>query len=302
MPATPGLRYKGDRAQARDLMKLGRYELHAVRDGTFALDGGAMFGIVPRPLWERKIAPDARNRIPLAARCLLAVDRDAKRVILVDAGMGDKWAGKWVDIYGVDKSAGDLLGGLRRLGFAPEDVTDVILTHLHFDHAGGVTRTGPGGAPTLVFARAVHHLQRRAWQWAHGPSEKDAGSYLTEDFEPLQHSNQLHLLDGAADLFPDVELIVSEGHTVGQQLPRFHDGATHLTFCGDVVPTAAHLRPSWVMAYDLNPLTTIEEKKVLVAEALEDDGILFFEHDPAVAACRLEERPGETVFRAAVAL
>ncbi|HSN14985.1 MAG TPA: MBL fold metallo-hydrolase [Anaeromyxobacteraceae bacterium] len=283
-------------------MRLGRYDLHAVRDGTFALDGGAMFGIVPRPLWEKKIAPDARNRIPLAARCLLAIDRAAKRVILVDDGMGDKWDAKRIDIYGIDKSAGDLLGGLKRLGISPEDVTDVVLTHLHFDHAGGTTRLGPGGAPALVFPRAVHHLQRRSWQWAHGPTEKDAGSFMGESYELLQHSNQLHLLDGAAELFPDVELIVSDGHTVAQQLPRFHDGTTHLTFCGDVIPTSAHLKPSWVMAYDLHPLTTIEEKKVLVAEALEDDGILFFEHDPAIAACRLEERDGATVFRSAVEL
>jgi glyoxylase-like metal-dependent hydrolase (beta-lactamase superfamily II) len=283
-------------------VKLGRYELHAVRDGTFALDGGAMFGVVPRPLWERKIAPDARNRIPLAARCLLAVDRDAKRVILVDDGMGDKWDAKRVEIYGIDKSAGDLAAGLRRLGFAPEDVTDVVLTHLHFDHAGGTTRPGPAGEPTLSFPRAVHHLQRRNWNWAHGPTEKDQGSFLVENFELLRHSNLLHLVDGAAALFPDVELIVSEGHTVGQQLPRFHDGSTHLTFCGDLIPTAAHLRPSWVMAYDLQPLTTLEEKKVLVAEALEDDGILFFEHDPAIAACRLEERDGQPSFRVAVEL
>jgi len=283
-------------------LKLGRYDLHAVRDGTFALDGGAMFGIVPRPLWEKKITPDARNRIPLAARCLLAVDRDAKRVILVDTGIGDKWAPKFVDIYGIDRREGDLLSGLRRLGFTPEDVTDVVLTHLHFDHAGGTVRRGPGGSASLAFPRAVHYVQRRNWNWAHGPSEKDAGSFIAEDYEALQHSNQLHLVDGSAELFPDVELIVSEGHTVGQQLPRFHDGTTHLTFCGDIVPTAAHLRPSWVMAYDLNPLTTIEEKKVLVAEALEDDGILFFEHDPNVAACRLEERQGETVFRSPVEL
>ncbi|HSM94149.1 MAG TPA: MBL fold metallo-hydrolase [Anaeromyxobacteraceae bacterium] len=281
-------------------MQLGRYDLHAVRDGTFALDGGAMFGVVPRPLWERKIAPDARNRIPLAARCLLAVDRDARRVVLVDDGMGDKWDAKRIDIYGIDRSGGDLLAGLRRIGIAPEDVTDVVLTHLHFDHAGGTTRLGPDGAPALVFPRAVHHVQRRAWQWAHGPTEKDAGSFLAESYALLQHSNLLHLVDGATELFPDVELIVSDGHTVAQQLPRFHAGGTHLTFCGDVIPTAAHLKPSWVMAYDLHPLTTLEEKKVLVAEALEDDGILFFEHDPAIAACRLEERDGATVVRAAV--
>src|SRR5512133_1765223 len=121
-----------------------------------------MFGVVPRPLWEKKIAPDARNRIPLAARCLLAIDRDAKRVVLVDAGMGDKWAARWIEIYGIDKSGGDLLGGLRRLGVGPEDVTDVLLTHLHYDHAGGITRRGADGALALTFPRAVHHVQRRA--------------------------------------------------------------------------------------------------------------------------------------------
>ncbi len=283
-------------------MKLGRYELHAVRDGTFALDGGAMFGVVPRPLWERKIAPDARNRIPLAARCLLAVDRDAKRVILVDAGMGDKWGAKWVDIYGIDKSGGGLLDGLRRLGFAPEDVTDLILTHLHFDHAGGVTRLGAGGAPALTFPRAVHYVQRRAWQWGHGPTEKDQGSFLAENFELLQHSNQLHLVEGDAQPFPDVEIIASEGHTAGQQLPRFHGDGTHVTYCGDVIPTHAHLRPSWVMAYDLLPVTTVEEKKVLMAEALEEGGILAFGHDAGMAACRLGEENGLPVFREAVAL
>jgi glyoxylase-like metal-dependent hydrolase (beta-lactamase superfamily II) len=283
-------------------LQLGRYELHAVRDGTFALDGGAMFGIVPRPLWERKIAPDARNRIPLAVRCLLAIDRAAKRVVLVDDGMGDKWDAKRIDIYGIDKSAGDLLGALRRLGVEPADVTDVILTHLHFDHAGGTTRVGAGGRLELVFPRAVHHVQRRHWQWAQGPSEKDAGSFLPEDFGLLQHSNQLHLVDGTPELLPDLELILSDGHTTGLQLPRFHGGGTHLTFCGDLIPTAAHLRPSWVMAYDLSPLTTIDEKKVLAAGALEDDGILFFEHDPAVTACRVEERDGATVFKGAVDL
>jgi glyoxylase-like metal-dependent hydrolase (beta-lactamase superfamily II) len=281
-------------------VKLGRYELHAVRDGTFALDGGAMFGIVPRPLWERRIAPDPRNRIPLAARCLLAVDRAARRVILVDDGMGDKWDAKRTDIYAIDKSRGDLLGGLAARGIAPADVTDVVLTHLHFDHAGGTTRRGPDGALALTFPRAIHHVQRRAWQWAHAPSERDAGSFLHEDFDLLQHSNLLHLVDGTPELFPDVELTVSEGHTVAQQLPRFHGDGTHLSFCGDVLPTSAHLRPSWIMGYDLLPLTVIEEKKVLVAEALEDDGVLFFAHDPAVSACRLEERDGQPAFREAV--
>jgi glyoxylase-like metal-dependent hydrolase (beta-lactamase superfamily II) len=281
------------------VLKVGPYELHAIESGRFSLDGGAMFGIVPRPLWERPCPPDPQGRIELALRLLLV--RGRGRTWLVDTGIGDKFDPKSNSIYRIE---GAMLPdeALRRAGFDPADVTDVLLTHLHFDHAGGTTRIGPGGEPRLVFPRAVHHLQRRNWQWAHAPTEKDSGSFLAENYELLRHSNLLHLVDGTAELFPDVELIVSEGHTVGQQLPRFHEGTTHLTFCGDVIPTAAHLKPSWVMAYDLQPLTTIEEKKVLVAEALEDDGILFFEHDPSIAACRLEERDGQPAFRAEVVL
>jgi glyoxylase-like metal-dependent hydrolase (beta-lactamase superfamily II) len=283
-------------------VRVGRYEIASVVDGFFALDGGAMFGIVPRPLWERKIAPDAPNRIRLAARCLVAVDRDARRVVLVDDGVGEKWSPRQIDIYAIDRSGGDLDAGLARLGLSRTDVTDVLLTHLHFDHAGGTTRRGPAGRLELSFPRATHHLQRRHWQLAHAPSEKDAGSFFAEDFDLLQHSNLLHLVEGEAQLFPDVELIVSEGHTAAQQLPRFHGDGGHLTFCGDIIPTHAHLRPSWVMAYDNSPVTTVEEKKVLLAEALEDDGILFLEHDTGMAACRLGEEDGRPVFREAVPL
>jgi glyoxylase-like metal-dependent hydrolase (beta-lactamase superfamily II) len=240
--------------------------------------------------------------VPLTARCLVAVDRDARRVIVVDAGMGDKWDAKRTDIYALDRSGGGLEGGLARLGLTRDDVTDVVLTHLHFDHAGGTTRVGRDGRLALSFPRATYHVQRRAWQWAHAPSEKDAGSFLADDFDLLAHSNQLHLVEGEAALFPDVALIVSEGHTVAQQLPRFHGDGTHLTFCGDVIPTHAHLRPSWVMAYDLQPVTTIEEKKVLLAEALEDDGVLAFVHDREMAACRLQEENERPVFREAVEL
>jgi glyoxylase-like metal-dependent hydrolase (beta-lactamase superfamily II) len=282
-------------------VRVGRYEIASAVDGWFALDGGAMFGVVPRPLWERRIAPDARNRIRLACRCLVAVDRDARRVVLVDTGIGGNWDARRADIYAIDRSGGGLDAGLARLGIARGDVTDVVLTHLHFDHAGGATRSGSAGLE-LSFPRAMHHVQRRAWQLAHAPTEKDAGSFRPEDYELLQHSNLLHLVEGDARLLPDLEIIASEGHTAGQQLPRFHGDGTHVTYCGDVIPTHAHLRPSWVMAYDLLPVTTIEEKKVLMAEALEDDGVLVFEHDPVMAACRLREEDGQPVFREAVEL
>ena len=220
----------------------------------------------------------------------------------MDDGLGDKWDAKRTDRFAIDRTGGGLDAGLARLGLSRGDVTDVVLTHLHLAHAGGTTRRGPDGKLALSFPRATHHLQRRSWQHAHAPSEKDAGSFLAEDFELLQHSNQLHLVEGEAELFPDVELIVSEGHTVALQLPRFQGDRTHLTFCGDVIPTHAHLRPSWLTGYDLFPVTSLEEKKVLMAEALEDDGVLFLEHDATMAGCRLGEENGQPVFREAVDL
>lgn len=284
------------------MLTLGRYRLAAILDGTFALDGGAMFGVVPRPLWEKKAPADGRNRVRLAARCLLALDAGARRAILVDDGLGDHRDAKRVDIYAIDRSGGGVDRGLAGLGLERRDITDVVLTHLHFDHVGGTTRRGPAGGLELTFPNATFHVQRRHWQWAHAPTEKDAASYVLEDFALLEHTGRLHLIEGEAELFPDLELVVSEGHTVAQQLPRFHGDGTHLTHCGDVIPTRAHVRVPWVMAYDLYPLTTIEEKKMLLAEALEDDGILFFAHDPDVQACRLREEDGHPAFREAVSL
>jgi glyoxylase-like metal-dependent hydrolase (beta-lactamase superfamily II) len=282
---------------------VGRYEIATVVDARFAVDGGAMFGVIPRPLWERQFPPDSRNRVTLAARCLVAIDRESGIVVVVGAGLGGRRDAKETARLALERPEGDLEAGLARLGVRREDVTDVVLTHLHTDHAGGVVRRGPGGALELTFPHARHHVQRRAWQLAHGPSEKEVSLFRAEDFEVLGHSNQLHLVEGDAAILPDVALVASEGHTAGLQLPRFQGEGAHLTWCGDVIPTHAHLQPTWVAAYDLLPVTTIEEKKVLLAEALEDDGVLAFEHDPVMAACRLrEDEDGRPVFREAVAL
>lgn len=273
-------------------MTLGSFQLHEVRDGTFALDGGAMFGVVPRPLWERKHPADERNRIRLALRCLL-VD-DGKRRVLIDDGIGDKLDGKHRDIYAVDHSRFDLDRELARAGFSRADITDVVLTHLHFDHSGGTTRL-ESGELALAFPNATYHLQRRNWAWAHHPSEKDRGSFRAENYSLLERSGRLHLLDGQTELYPGIQLFVSEGHTVGLQLARITDGERSVVFCADLIPTTSHLRAAWVMAYDLYPLTTIEEKKMLLAQAVEDGWILFFEHDPDIAACTVKEERGEVV-------
>ncbi|GAO04079.1 MBL fold metallo-hydrolase [Anaeromyxobacter sp. PSR-1] len=283
-------------------MRVGRYEVASLVDARYAVDGGALFGVVPRPLWERQLAADARHRVPLVSRCLVAVDRDAGRVVLVDVGLGDRWDARRLERHAVDRAGVGLDAGLARLGLGRDDVTDVLLTHLHLDHAGGLVRAGEGGAPQLAFPRAVHHLQRRAWHWAHSPSEKDAHGFLPEDFAPLERSEHLHLVDGELQLFPGLDLVVSEGHTAGLQLPRFEDEASHLVFAGDLIPTHLHLRPAWISAWDVQPLLTLEEKRVLMAEALEDDGVVVFGHDAQMAACRLQEADGQPAFREAVEL
>ena len=270
-------------------LSLGRFTIHAINDGGIALDGGAMFGVVPRPLWQRHFTPDARNRIQLATRCMLIVDGERK--ILIDDGAGSQWDARQLDMYGitVDQSVD---ASLAAVGLQRADITDVVLTHLHFDHAGGTTRT-EAGQRVLTFPHATYHLQRRHWKWAHHPSDKDAGSFRPEDFALLQKSGRLHLLEGNTELYPGIHLFVSEGHTVGLQLVRLEadDGHT-LVFCGDLIPTTAHLRASWVAAYDLYPLTVLEEKKQLLAQAVEEGWLLFFEHDPEVAVCTVKDGGG----------
>jgi glyoxylase-like metal-dependent hydrolase (beta-lactamase superfamily II) len=240
--------------------------------------------------------PDAGNLVRVAARCLVAVDRDARRVLLVDAGPGGS------SPFAVARDAGcGLEPALARLGLARNDVTDLLLTDLHVEHAGGVVR-GAGGALELAFPRATVHVQRRAWQRAHAPSERDGARFDRDALVLLQHSNQLHLVDGEVALFPDVDLVVAEGPSPGHQLPRFRGDGVALTFCGDLVATHAHVRPAWTLATDDEPLTAIEEKKVLLAEALEEDGLLVLQHDPAMPACRLGEEEGRPAFREAVVL
>lgn len=265
-------------------LQLGRFRVHEIREGTIRLDGGAMFGVVPKPLWERHYPPDERNRITLALRCLLIVD--GPRKILVDDGAGARWDGRHRDMYGFENSTMDQ--ELARAGLTRDEVTDVVLTHLHFDHAGGTTRDQHGEL-ALSFPRATYHLQRRHWKWAHQPSEKDQGSFRPDDFAPLEKSGRLHLLEGNTELYQGVHLFVSEGHTVGLQLVRLEGGEQTLVFCGDLVPTTAHLRPPWVPAYDLYPLTSIEEKGQLLAQAVEEQWLLFLEHDPKVAVCTVTE-------------
>ncbi len=267
-------------------LSLGHLQVHEVRDGTMALDGGAMFGVVPRPLWERHFPADARNRVTLALRSMLIVD--GARRILVDDGIGTRWDGRHRDLYGISHEGLGIDAELARAGLTRADITDVVLTHLHFDHAGG-TVYDDSGTQRLSFPNATHHLQRRHWKWAHQASDKDKGSFRPDDFALLEKSGRLHLLEGGTELYPGVHLFVSEGHTVGLQLVRLEASDSTLVFCGDLIPTTAHLQTPWVAAYDLYPLTVIEEKKQLLAQAVEEGWFLFLEHDPLVSACTVKD-------------
>lgn len=274
-------------------MIIGPYTLQAVDTGSFALDGGAMFGVVPRVLWERSHPPDERNRIAMAARALLV--SGGGRKILVDTGNGAKLGERLTAIYKVDNAAADLTRSLAALGVRPGEITDVILTHLHFDHAGGATARVEGTVRP-AFPNARYYVQRDHWNAALHPTERDRASFLPPDFLPLQEHGVLELLDGEGELFPGIRLHLVHGHTTALQCPVISDGRTTLFFCADLMPMTSHVALPWIMAYDLRPLTTLEEKRSALRRAAEENWILFFEHDPKTAAGRVRMTDGGVVF------
>jgi glyoxylase-like metal-dependent hydrolase (beta-lactamase superfamily II) len=262
-------------------MKIGGYNLFPIPAGRFRLDGGAMFGVVPKTLWEREHPADEHNRIEVVARSLLVAGED--RLLLVNTGIGQSWPEKERARYAVDPAV-RLEDSLSALGYRPEEVTHVLQTHLHFDHAGGGTVLR-GGRRVPLFPRAEYLVQKKHWQWAQAPSERDRASFRPEDWEGL--SGQLRLLDGEEELLPGLHLHLIHGHTPHQQLLRVSDGRDSLLYCSDLVPFLSQVRLPWIMAYDLNPLATLEEKRRLLGRAAAEDWLLFLEHDPLVPTCRV---------------
>jgi len=266
-------------------MVIGSYEVTSIEAGMFSLDGGAMFGVVPWVFWSKTNPPDERQRIRLATRCWLV--KGNNRTILVDNGNGTKWSDKLKDIYHLDYGKADLLSSLREIGVKPSDITDVILTHLHFDHAGGST-TLENGKVVPAFPNARYYVQKKQWELSQNPSDKDRGSFMRDDYMPLKESGMLELVDGEGELFPGIDLLVTNGHTNSQQLPKISDGRTSMLFCCDLLPTTSHVPWPYVMAYDVRPLVTIEEKKKILGRAYEEGWILYLEHDPATEAITLK--------------
>jgi glyoxylase-like metal-dependent hydrolase (beta-lactamase superfamily II) len=274
---------------------VGSLRCHALEGGRQHLDGGAMFGVVPKALWERRIPADERNRIPLALRCLL-VEHD-HGLVLIDTGIGNKENDKFRDIYGVENAGAGgrtrLEDALAELRYGPDDIRWLINTHLHFDHAGGNTYRevvgeggggeGRGGAIRVTFPRARYVVQRRELEFARHTNERTAGSYLTHNFDGVTFT----LLDGEAEPLPGIRCLPTPGHVPFHQSVLVESGGERACFLADLVPTSAHLPLPWIMGYDLEPLVTLESKRRLYQRAEGEGWLLIFEHDPAVVAGRL---------------
>lgn len=270
-------------------MKLAGWSFRAFHDGRFKLDGGAMFGVVPKVLWEQKHPADERNRIDLDLRCLLAETQD--RRILVDTGMGDRWPAKQKDMFSLERRPNQLVAELAEAGITRESITDVVLTHLHFDHAGGALRQGDGGLEP-VFPAARHWVQKRHWDWADHPSERDQASFRSEDFMVLKEKGNLQLVEGAAEIMPEVRVTPISGHSPGQQMVEFVTPEGRLAYVGDLIPYLSQVHVPWIMGYDLNPLLTVTEKKQFLTRAVEDRIVLVFEHDPRHEAATVKYEGG----------
>lgn len=259
-------------------MKLGRFTIQEVIFGYFRLDGGCMFGSVPKNLWAKSIPSDNENCIRLACRSLVITDGD--RRFLVDVGMGEKWNEKQRQIYGIQNNPSS------SWGFDPNSITDVILTHLHFDHAGGISYFDDTGSVKLSYPKARVHLQKANWEHAQNPTPKDRASYLPENVQPLHQANRI-LHDDSAEIVPGLILHRVDGHTKGQQWIEVTDQGRSLFFGTDLIPTSHHIPLPYHMGYDVCAETLLQEKQAFLERARTEDVVVCFQHDADVAACRV---------------
>lgn len=267
-------------------MKIGKYELHVIETGSFGLDGGAMFGIIPKPLWSKFNPADDLNRVTLNARNLLLVN--GSRKILIDTGIGTDWDEKFVKIYRLDQSVNTLHKSFDKLGIKPDEITDVLLTHLHFDHTGGSTIL-KDGSWVPAFPNAKYYVQKKHFEWATNPTERDRGSFIQNRFMPLHKEGLFHFVDGDVSFDDEIDFITINGHTSFQQMIKIHDSSNTVLYCGDLFPFTSHIPIPYVMGYDLQPLITVQEKKKILPQAVESNWKLFFEHDPEVIMATVAE-------------
>ena len=269
---------------------LGDFELITLSDGFISLDGGAMFGVVPRTLWEKRLPPDDSNRIPLGMRPLIV--RSGKTNLIIDAGCGDKMDAKSAQIYKLDRRY-HLDHALADAGLSAEDIDVVVASHLHFDHVGGFTKIGKDGSLVPRFPKAKYIAHRAEWEDATHPHERNRASYLPENFVPLKDAGVLTLVDDAAEIIPGVRYRRSGGHTPNHQVVTIESGGRTAVFTADMYPTSVHIPDPWIMGYDLYPMDTLAFKRAFAREAVEREYLLFFEHDPSLAAGYLREKDGK---------
>jgi glyoxylase-like metal-dependent hydrolase (beta-lactamase superfamily II) len=270
-------------------MTFGDLELIPLLDGHFRLDGGAMFGVVPKPLWERRAPADDRNRIRLGLRPLVV---RGEKTMIIDGGIGGKMDAKSVEIYGIDRGTHTLAEGLAAAGLAPDDIEIALATHLHFDHVGGFTELAPNGALVPAFPRARFIVRTAEWEDATHPHERNRASYLPENFLPLHEAGVLDLHPDDGPIMPGVRVVRSGGHTMHHQVVMIESGGRTAVFAADMIPTTAHIDEPWIMGYDLYPMDTLAFKRRFVREAIDREYLIFFEHDPEIAAGYIREKNG----------
>ena len=273
---------------------VGSLELISLYDGFFRLDGGAMFGVVPKALWEKKAPPDEANRIPMTMRPLIV--RDGTRTMLIDAGLGDKENAKFYSMYAADR-ARTLDNALEEASIAPEDIDIVLASHLHFDHAGGFTVRDKSGVVRPRFPNARYVIRRGEWNDATKPHERNRASYLADNFVPLKEAGVIDFLDEDGPVMPCVRVQRTGGHTMHHQIIWIESGADRAVFLADLMPTSAHLPDPWIMGYDLYPMDTLFAKQAFARAVARRETLVFFEHDPVIPAAFITEQQGKLGLR-----
>jgi len=262
-------------------------KLYSIETGNLKLDGGAMFGVVPKVMWSKKYPADENNLINLAMRCLLVVDGDRK--ILIDNGIGEKQDEKFLKHFHLNGEH-TLESSLAKIGFSKDDITDMVLTHLHFDHTGASIEWNKDRTQLIpAFKNANYWVSKAQWEWATKPNKREKASFLGENIQPMEESGQLKIIEKEGMLFPNFMVKFFNGHTDGQVIPHINYNGRTVVFMADLLPSTAHIPIPWVMAYDTRPLLTLQEKEQFYKEAIENDYILFFEHDIFHECCTLEQ-------------
>ncbi|MDB3868784.1 MBL fold metallo-hydrolase [Candidatus Marinimicrobia bacterium] len=267
------------------LSNIGDWKIIVLETGDFRLDGGAMMGSVPKVLWEQSNPADELNRINLSLRCLL-LDNGSRRV-LIETGMGNKFNEKFKSMFAVEQPPYPLSDTLSEKGYSIENITDVILTHLHFDHSGGALSLDENSQLVPTFPNAKYHISESNWDTGFAPNPRDRASYLQENYLPLRGAGVLNLIADNSEILPGISSYCVNGHTTGQQLVKVESGRDVLVFCSDLIPLRSHLKLPWIMGYDLNALLSLEEKTKFLHQAAKGDWWLFFYHDPNTVAVKI---------------